>query len=270
MKKTLTAVFALGNVKKQILAALLPALVCGTQALGALEFNRDQDWDSLTISGEGTFEEFVNWFNTEGNRAQFIITNGATIKFGTGESPATNLPYSSMIEMLAGTKFSFEELITVRHNPDTDGPVFYTGEFVPEEQNGSLNLNISSTALDAWFDKYKDHSNIMEFTLIDQCMFDNSRGPVTCTFADLTEGYTYESSTGETFKNVGIITDVSKLKPNEIALLYRPTGKTEMGWVYGTFSLVAVGSKYEPVPEPATGTLSLVALAGLVARRRRK
>ena len=46
----------------------------------------------------------------------------------------------------------------------------------------------------------------------------------------------------------------------------------EVGLVWGTYDMTLVGKvgSPTPVPEPTTGTLSLLALAGLCARRRRK
>lgn len=69
----------------------------------------------------------------------------------------------------------------------------------------------------------------------------------------------FELTDGLTVKNLGLITDVSTMVDGDIAILKSGT----------TFSLVGKGLS-KPVPEPATATLSLLALAGLASRRKRK
>ena len=83
------------------------------------------------------------------------------------------------------------------------------------------------------------------------------------------DGYTY----------IGYVTDPSLVKTGEIAVVPVST-KSEgwdglmPGWNGQALSLVAKpqvgGNAPDIVPEPATGSLSLLALAGLCARRRRK
>lgn len=244
------------------------ASLVGT-ASAELTFSMTED-EILHISGDGSFEDVVEWFNEEIRPFVSFVTLDANTKIhlGTkGSESSTELPYCGTFQMLQGTTFTFDELLTLTHHPDTEGPVFYNGTWVPGDQTGNLTLDVSKEALDAWFKESPDHTHLMEFVLVDACMFNNTNGDVYCTFAGIQEEGTYEYGT-EKFKNVGIITDEKLLEPGQIALLFRPQEGTE--WGHGSFSLVAVGSQYKPVPEPATGTLSLVALAGLVARRRRK
>ena len=228
------------------------------------------DEELLQIKGDGTFEEVVAWFEQEQRPFIEFVTldKGTTIHLGSaGKDSSTVLPLCGTFQMLQGTTFTFDELLTLTHNPETEGPVFYTGTWVPGDLQGDLTLDVSEEALDAWFKESPDHTHLMEFVLVDTCMFNNTNGDVYCTFAGIEEGQSYKYG-DETYENVGIITDEELLKPGQIALLFRPQEGSE--WGHGSFSLVAVGSQYEPVPEPATGTLSLLALAGLAARRRRK
>ena len=224
----------------------------------------------LNIKGDGTFEEVVAWFGQEQRPFISFVTldEGTTIHLGSaGEGSSKVLPYCGTFQMLHGTTFTFDELLTLTHNPDTEGPLFYTGTWIPGDLEGDLTLDVSEKALNAWFAKSDDHTHLMEFELVDKCMFNNTNGPVNCTFAGIEKGDIFQYGE-EKYENVGIITDEKLLEPGQIALLFRPQEGTE--WGHGSFSLVAVGSEYKPVPEPATGTLSLLALAGLAARRRRK
>lgn len=265
MKKTLTAVFALGNVKKQILAALLPALVCGTQALGELHFEWENE--NLTVSGEGSFNEVQDWFKEHPDKfTQNVNLEDGHVSFNKEMGGDLMLPYFGILQFVQAASLTYEDLLTVRHYGDTDGPMLYVGDYEHPDTKGDLTLTVTGAALNNWFALYDDHSHLMEFPLIDACMFYGNNGTVSCSFGGKEIGETFEYGT-ETYKNVGLVMDAGLLQPGQIALLYRPEGA---GWNFSTFSLVAVGSKYDPVPEPATGTLSLVALAGLVARRRRK
>ncbi len=63
---------------------------------------------------------------------------------------------------------------------------------------------------------------------------------------------------GNTLVNAGVIDNLENLKVGQAALL----------WQNGTVSLVAMEGA-APIPEPTTGTLSLLALAGLCIRRRK-
>lgn len=65
----------------------------------------------------------------------------------------------------------------------------------------------------------------------------------------------------EDYEFVGMMKDASSLQAGQYALVYSDTNGTD------TVSMVVVGQ--ELVPEPATATLSMLALAGLLARRRR-
>lgn len=59
-------------------------------------------------------------------------------------------------------------------------------------------------------------------------------------------------------KFVGLVDALSDLAMNQV------------GVVWGTYDMTLVGKVQKSVPEPTTGSLSLLALAGLCARRRRK
>ena len=80
------------------------------------------------------------------------------------------------------------------------------------------------------------------------------------------------------YKYVGYVTDPGAVQNGEIAVIPLSTASTGYdglmpGWNGQALSLVAkpqAGWDAPSVPEPATGTLSLLALAGLAARRRRK
>lgn len=70
------------------------------------------------------------------------------------------------------------------------------------------------------------------------------------------------------YYNAGVVWAEGDLKKEQIALHFVPGGEGE--WGGGQFNVLALGKDYIPTPEPTTGTLSLLALAGLAARRRRK
>ena len=80
------------------------------------------------------------------------------------------------------------------------------------------------------------------------------------------------------YKYVGYVKDPGDVQNGEIAVIPLSTTSTGYdglmpGWNGQALSLVAkpqVGWDAPSVPEPTTGTLSLLALAGLCARRRRK
>lgn len=91
-----------------------------------------------------------------------------------------------------------------------------------------------------------------------------SSGPITLGNANLTyKGYKngiYTSSL-ETFLN--------SINDGEVALVSVPSAAAcQLG--FDSKGLYLVGKVAAPVPEPATATLSLLALAGLASRRRRK
>ena len=69
-------------------------------------------------------------------------------------------------------------------------------------------------------------------------------------------------------KNVGFIASEEELEVGQVGLIARDIIIEEREFVGMAVSVV--GYNGSAVPEPATGTLSLLALAGLAARRRRK
>lgn len=69
-------------------------------------------------------------------------------------------------------------------------------------------------------------------------------------------------------RNVGFIDSKEKLQVGQVGLIARDIFTEEREFVGMAVSVV--GYNGPVVPEPATGTLSLLALAGLAARRRRK
>lgn len=71
----------------------------------------------------------------------------------------------------------------------------------------------------------------------------------------------------DTYTYVGRVTDLSKLEAGQYGY-YAPGGIADDG--ADSISLVVGVAEKSTVPEPATATLSLLALAGLAARRRRR
>lgn len=104
--------------------------------------------------------------------------------------------------------------------------------------------------------------------------FDNSSQS---TFDVLLNGQSSGAMVGE-YEYVGYVRDPNDVQKGQIAVIPVTTSSTGHdglmpGWEGQALSLVAkpqVGWDAPSLPEPATGTLSLLALAGLAARRRRK
>lgn len=77
-----------------------------------------------------------------------------------------------------------------------------------------------------------------------------------------------QTDTNSGLKNVGFIDDKADLGIGEVGLLIQFVEEDERGFTGSVVSVV--GYNGPAAPEPATGTLSLLALAGLATRRRRK
>lgn len=89
--------------------------------------------------------------------------------------------------------------------------------------------------------------------------------------ARVNDSYTYSAE--QSFKNVGYIRSIKDFERDTAALYLTGvlSGAGDGSWVKQNLAVAFVGSAAElPTPEPTTGTLSLLALAGLAARRRRK
>lgn len=87
------------------------------------------------------------------------------------------------------------------------------------------------------------------------------------------EVYTYTDADGHEYKytNVGIVPERQLVADTAAVFFSQTEYAVGSGFASGTFTVAFVGSNYvAPTPEPTTGTLSLLALAGLAARRRRK
>lgn len=112
--------------------------------------------------------------------------------------------------------------------------------------------NVTGLTFNASYDMASTGSTTLSYTLIDNAAF-YSYTPST---SNITGNISVTGLNNETLSYIGVITDISTLHEGESALLVNG----------GTISLVASSV----VPEPTTATLSLLALAGLAVRRRRK
>lgn len=189
-------------------------------------------------------------------------------------------PKVGMIEYVEAT-FTFNDLMKLLPQyEDYDGwkyigPSMHTGMLDDplNPQSGTLNVAVSVDAINSWLATAGDLSNRVSFPVLYDVAEIGTSTPkdvLKLTLFDQQGGEVKNFMFGEqSYENVGIVLDVGTLKANQIALLYEH-GAGSGEWGGGALSLVVLGPEYKQVPEPATGTLSLLALAGLAARRRRK
>ena len=173
----------------------------------------------------------------------------------------TYLPYGP--GMLAGYIIGYSE--------ETLGPIIAPG---------SLTISIAKTKVDEWLDDQTNLDDMASWHLLDNSAQIQPTEDAVVIMQFIDDGgnvvvpqdgvYEYTDKSGQTHKydNVGIVWAEGDLMKKQIALHFVPGGEGE--WGKGQLNVLALGENYVPVPEPATGTLSLLALAGLAIRRRRK
>lgn len=178
------------------------------------------------------------------------LANDAGLKFNHSSSVAVNHLYlGSDIKIKAGTK-------------DSVGQLNWSG------QSDALKLNIGSAA-DAWVDINANYGTAINVSnMSGGALYLNTAGALTLGAA-LNEGVTvYATITDTANERTLLAADFSNWNGNVI--LQNEDGTAYNAGAY-TWKATETGLKItKAVPEPATATLSLLALAGLAARRRRK
>lgn len=275
MRKTLTALQALGNMKMQVLAAAgLFAMVCNAYGQDEPRYKMEDDGERMVVFGDCTLTEIATWASEEMAKTGSITSidiEGIEHSLTVTVDEVVTLPAVGIMEFIGNCNLVFDSLATLQGGI----PMIYVGKmWTPVESH--LTITFSDTAIKEALTN-RDVKEKIEMPILVNSMFSRdaeyAESTVSFTFGDAeyNETYTYinEDVTQE-YKNVGIISPGS-LAPNTAALLFvGGEWKPEQAFATGTFTVAFVGSSYDPVPEPATGTLSLLALAGLAARRRRK
>ena len=269
MKKTLTALRAFGCAKKHILSVIiLSALMSNAYGDDPYTIKNEE----MIVFGDCSLSDITKWVADSGEYVQFIKVTSLekeleAITITVDEY--AKLPDVGMMYFTGNCNFLFNALTTI----EGAVPMIYVGDWY-DQTPANLTLTFTKDAIDASL-KDKEVSQKVEMPLISDSMFmRESTSTVSFTFGDATEGDTYyykiDDDVTQPYKNVGIISPVA-LEANTAALLFEQgTWNPEQAFATGTFTVAFVGSEYIHVPEPATGTLSLLALAGLAARRRRK
>lgn len=244
-----------------------------------------------TLTGEGSYKDCYDLIQTtEGLGDDSIIRLGdiegqkAEITFSKNDS-TTYLPDVVMVQFV-NASLKFEDIIALQPNPGATagvGPaiVDYWTDFV-SFQPGNLTVSVQTTAVKDWLDTKQDSLDVRaSFALVDNAATITHDMSSVVNF-QLINGeevighggeYVYQDKSLEnhTYTNEGIIWNEADLLKKHIAILYKPGAiSEEQEWGGAGFYVVALGEKYIQVPEPTTGSLSLLALAGLCARRRRK
>lgn len=277
MKKTLTALRAFGCAKKHILVAILLSSLM-SNAYGDEERYRIED-EQITIFGDCTLSEINGWLEqakkdeiyvqfieiTSLEKAQDVIT--VTV------DEYAKLPDVGIMYFTGDCNLLFNTLTTLQGGT----PMVYVGEFMGDVP-ANLTLTFTDDAINNALNG-KDVSNLVQIPLVADSMFASYEDSnVSFTFGDAGQGQKYSYTYGEgaeqvtqEYTNVGIIPPTEELERDTAALLFEQgVWDPEQPFPTRTFIVAFVGSSYVPVPEPTTGTLSLLALAGLAARRRRK
>lgn len=265
---------------------LFTLAMCAASLIGtaSAEFKVDQTEFDYVVTGEGTLTECLEALEKEGitfvNFVRFGIKDGegATVKI-TKENSVT--PTAGVLEF-ANATLVFEDMVTLLPNYE-EAPVgpgmmagwrdSWQGDILP----GELTIQVAKSAVDEWLSSQKHLDDMASFSLLDDAaeIQPTAGAKVNFQLVDgqgqviVPEGGVYVLDEHHKYTNSGIVWSAGDLLKNHIALHFVPGGEGEV-WGGGQFNVLALGENYIPVPEPATGTLSLLALAGLAARRRRK
>lgn len=272
---------------KNLFLALCAASLVGT---AFAEFTLSQDASGVgpwTLTGDGSYNELRDELANAGVGASDIINFGikdgdkVAITFGANDSEY--LPQVNTIKFMnADLRFNaLKTLIPEGSKGQTEydpGPALidYDFDFLAQTYTyGDLNVSIAQVELKDWLEGEKALDHMADFPLIKDAAIITHREGASLKLqlfgeqGDIEHGGVFKYDDQHKYTNVGIVWEAGQLQKNQIALLYVPGGIMEE-WGGGGFNVLALGENYTPVPEPATGTLSLLALAGLAARRRRK
>lgn len=244
-------------------------LSAGFLNIASAELKFEPTVNDLTVSGEGDLSEINQWFDEhkEDYTGQFLQLKDLTLTVND-----FLLPTQSFITFQENTKLNFNEIKEI-HYDEEYMPQLYVGntEDIPPS-SGSLTISLTDDAMKGMLNG-KDISVRVDGLLLSSCYFAEADGSDVSLVLHNEKGeeilkgqkYTYNE---QEYVNAGVIYNLGDLKRDQIALFFSGNIDDE-GWGKGSFSIVALGHEFV-VPEPATGTLSLLALAGLAARRRRK
>ena len=139
------------------------------------------------------------------------------------------------------------------------GDFVFTSEYITPPMDGSFNI---TTTVDSVAAAWEDAFSVDGGGSITLCSATRSLGDYyDLQFQFFGKGANNTVQLGDSeVKFMGVVASKDALQTNEVGLV----------WAGKDISLVGKVEAPAPVPEPTTGTLSLLALAGLCARRRRK
>lgn len=276
---------------KNLFLTLCAASLVGTASAGDNPFTvaeKELDW---LVTGQGTYSQLLEALDTAGateSGYDFIRFgekggDSATVIFSKADDVHT--PFANTIEF-ANAILEFQDLVTLIPNEiSSAGPGMVAGyiigwaeeePFGPIVEAGELTISITESAIDNWLQDQPSLDNIASWSLLaNSAQIQPTPGAIVTFQVIDDQGKVIVPQGGQlhykdqTYTNKGIVWNEGDLKQSQMALLFVPGGEMEQ-WGGGGFNVLALGENYTPVPEPATGTLSLLALAGLAARRRRK
>ncbi len=271
------------NMRKTLTAVL--AFLCGVTAYGL--DSQDYEWQQnnfwLIIKEDCTLSEALGIWTDK--HPEEDINTEYRIQFGEKDNgvaltvdETAELPGVGLIDFAGDCQLIFSGLYTLTANPDSM-PNIYVG--TPATDGDPAKTQLAITFSDAAIREAlagKDTSDLVEYELVKDCLFTVDiwwvvpPNSVSFQFDTAKQGEYYKYSETQSYKNNGLVNAGATLEKDTAVLYFEgseaPVGS---GFQQGTFTVAFVGSNFEPVvPEPATGTLSLLALAGLSARRRRK
>lgn len=275
-------------MKKTLLTlALCAASLMGTAfAENSLVVKANKDDGLIHVTGTGTYNELMTaltelgeeWYPSDGIILFGVDENWeqqmSEVVFDSQSQQTT--PEVNMLEF-ANAKFNFNELMTLNPPEGSYGPGMqanYLSADWLDRFPGQLEVSVSEKAIKEWMGTKtpEELRTKVAFPLLDNVAWiAPHEGDVLSLTIFNDEGTLVDDFVfnGVTYTNRDIVLNAGSLREQQIALLYEE-GAGSGEWGGGALSLVVLGPDYKPVPEPATGTLSLLALAGLAARRRRK
>ena len=267
----------------------------GTASADTSPFTVEQtDYDVL-VTGTGTYSELIDAL--KGFDDEYDYGSIPYLRLGEKDGKSAHViisqgdHYTPTVGMLefANATLEFKDVVTLY--PDTTylpyGPGMLAGYITGYSVEGtiiapgSLTISIAQSAFNNWLDSQPSLDVMASWPLLENSaqIAPTEGAEVKMQFIDADgkvvvapgEKYLYtdkDMQLHEYINHPGIIWEAGDLMKNQIALNFVPGGDGE--WGKGQLNVLALGENYIPVPEPATGTLSLLALAGLCARRRRK
>lgn len=277
---------------------LLTLSMCAASLMGSAsaEFKVEQTYYDALVTGTGTYSELIEALKDFDEDYDYGSIPYLRLGEKGGESAHVIISqgdrYTPTVGMLefANATLEFKDVVTLY--PDkaylSHGPGMLAGYITGYSEEsigpiiapGSLTISVAESAFNNWLDSQPSLDVRASWTLLeDSAQIEPTEGAeVKMQFIDA-EGevvvapggkYLYtdkDKQLHEYINHPGIIWEAGDLMKNQIALHFVPGGEGEL-WGKGQLNVLALGENY--VPEPTTGSLSLLALAGLAARRRRK